>query len=143
MAEAVAIIGLIVGAAGTASSIRSNKKAQQAQEKSDDINQRQTDLENQRRIRQSVEQARVERAKVIASATVSGTSDGSAVAGGLGSAATQNAANVGFARQAAEANASANRQIGKARGFTTRANTAQAIGNLPSQFGIDSSELFK
>lgn len=143
MAEAVAIIGLIVGAAGTASSIRSQKKATQAQEKSEDINRRQTDLENQRRIRQSVERARVERAQVLAAATVAGTGESSALAGGLGSAATQEAGNVGFARQAAEANARSNRLIGKANRFGAQANTAQAIGNLPGQFGIDSSELFK
>lgn len=143
MAETVAVLSLIIGAAGTASSINSQKKAVKAQEKSEDINARQTDLENQRRVRQSVEKARVERAQVLAAATVAGTGESSALAGGLGSAATAEASNVGFARQTAEANAAANRQIGKANKFGAQANTATAIANLPSQFGIDSSELFK
>ena len=142
----IAVLSLITAVAGTAVSIKQNRQAADEREKSEDLDRRQLDIENQKRVTQSIEKARIARGQQIAAANAAGASDSSGLAGGLSSASTQLAANVGFAQQVSDQNRFSNRLISRANKFTARANTSTAIASLPSSFGFDpasSAELLR
>lgn len=139
MAGTAAVIGLVVSAAGTGASVRQSRKAADEAEKAGDIERRQADIENQRRIRQSIEQARIQRAQVLAAGLEQGGQDSSGLLGGLGSAQSQLASNVGFANQVAGANRSVNRRLSASQSAAARGQTFQQIGALPGAFGFDAA----
>ena len=132
----MAVTSTIIGVIGTGVGVSQQRKAVRAQERAERISRRQADLDNQRRIRQAVGQARQDRAQVLAAATAGGVEDSSGALGGTGAAQTQLGANVGFFQQSADANNAANRQISRANRFSNNAQTAQAIGGLGQQLGF-------
>ena len=140
------LIAQIAGAAaavgGTTAALISGAKAQKAQEKADAVAQAQTELENRRNIRQAIARGRVQRAQLTAQGQAqTGGFASSSVQGALGSASTQEAANVGFANQTIAAGGAINRQLGRARNQLGNAATFQAVAALPTQFGFDPASI--
>ena len=132
------IAALAVAAGGTAKSIVDASAAQKSQKKADSVARAQAALENKRNIRQAINQGRVQRAQLItAGETQTGGFGGSPVQGALGSARTQEAANIGFANQTAGANASINQHLSSARSSLSSAAAFSSIAALPGQFGLD------
>jgi hypothetical protein len=134
-----AIAALAISAVGTGVSIHQKGIADDRAKKADAVRQAQDDLANQRAIRQSIATAKVQRAQLVASGAAQTGSFGGAtsVTGALGSAQTQIASNVGFARQTIGAGNAINTLNSQANRALSRAGTAQAFGALPEQFGFD------
>lgn len=132
----MAVTGFIVTALATGYSISEQRKAQRKQDKADRLTRAQTNIENQRRIKQEAERARLARAAMIAQGTEGGVGESTAVAGGIGSAITQEGANAGFARQAAGANRRSNQLIGSANRSLNNAQVGQSVAGLSSQLGF-------
>jgi hypothetical protein len=130
--------------AGTGTAIVQQHRAAQAQRKADKAGQAQAEIANQRSIRQAIAQSRIQQAQVLASGQAqTGGTDSSGIQGGLASAQSQLGANVGFARTTAAANNSINQSTQKYNDFMANAGTAQAIGNLGTQFGFSPESLVK
>jgi hypothetical protein len=132
-----AIVGGVIAIAGTAVGVQQNKKAQDAAEDRDEVGQAQAALANQRAIRQSVAANNLQRARLLASGQAQGAGDSSAVSGALASSQTQAGANIGFARQTQAASSAINAATSRQRTALGNAATAQAVGSLPGQFGLD------
>lgn len=141
----IAAVGAAAAVGGTAASVHSSRKAQRAQEKADQVGNRQAEIANQRAIRQNLIRSRTQQARLITQgqAQTGSFTGSSSVAGALGSARTQQAANVGFAQQTQAAGAAVNRQMGRARGFGADAAMFGAVANLPGQFGFDLRSVFE
>jgi len=138
MAQGVAIASLIVAAVGTGVGIHQQRKAENAREDADKMQQAQAELANQRSIRQSIAQSRLEQANMLSGAYAStGGVSSSGVQGALGAAQTQTGANIGFANQTMAANRGINDAISKYNQFSSNAATAGAVAALPGQFGWD------
>jgi hypothetical protein len=130
-AIAIAVIGAGVG-------IYQGQKGQQAAKDADKAAQKQAELENQRAIRQSIAAGRVRQAELIASGqSATGGTDSSAIQGGLAAAQTQQASNIGFARQTLAAGSAINSSISNANRAAGNAALANSIAALPGQFGYD------
>jgi len=144
-AGAVAVGSAAIAVGGTAASVQSSRRAQRAQEKADRISSAQTEIANQRSIRQNVIRSRVQQAQLQAQGQAqTGTFGGSsAVTGALGSAQTQAGANLGFAQTSMAAGGAINRQAMSARRHSSNAATFGAIAQLPGQFGFDLKSVFE
>lgn len=140
---AALIASAVIAAGGTAASISQQRKSQRAQEKASAVDRAQAEIANQRAIRQQIIRSRAQQAQLQAQGIATGTSDTSAQAGGLGSAQTQAAANVGFARQSQAAGRAVNELTSRASSAQGRAATFGAVAALPGQFGFDISSLFE
>lgn len=144
MSEFVIPLAIVATIGGTTASIISTANAQQKQEKADAVQRSQTALANQKAIKQAINQGRVARAELLTSGqSQTGGFSSSSIQGALGSAQTQEASNIGFARQTAAANSAVNLHLGRARRSLSRAGSFGAIANLPGQFGISFSDLFE
>lgn len=99
MAIAVAVIGLIIGAAGTAKSIKEGRKAEREQKKATKTRANEAAQRNARARRQQVAQSRRARAATIAQGEAAGLSGGSQVSGAVGSLGSQEASNISFSNQ--------------------------------------------
>jgi hypothetical protein len=100
--------------------------------------QAQAELANQRAIRQTIAQSRMEQANMLSGAYAStGGVSSSGVQGALGAAQTQTGANIGFANQTMAANRGINDALSNYNKFTSNAATAGAVAALPGQFGWD------
>ena len=141
MAEAGLLLQIgtaALAAGGTTASIIASNNAQQDQRKADSVARAQAELENKRAIRQAINTGRVNRAQLTTSAQAqTGGFDSSPIQGALGSARTQEAANIGFANQTAAAGVAVNRNLSRARQSLANAGSFGAIAALPGQFGIE------
>lgn len=134
---ALAAISLIVTIGGTAATVVQQRKAAKESRRAQNLQVRQAEIENQRRIRQAIAAGRADRARTVAAGQAQvGGFGGSAQLGAIGAADTQLASNVGFARQTQAFNASINRALQRASQATQRAGEFQAIAGLPAQFGL-------
>jgi hypothetical protein len=138
-------VGAAAAVGGTAASIQQGRRAQRAQEKADEVSRAQTAIANQRSIRQNILRSRAAQAQLISQGQAQTGSFGgsSSVQGALGAAQTQQAANLGFARQTQAASGAINRQIGRANQAQSRAGTFGAVAGLPAQFGFDLRSIFE
>lgn len=94
-----AAIGLGIAAAGTYMSYKASKEAAAAQQRSIEVGQRRAELQAARQRRQQYQQARIQRAAMLAGATGGPQVDltgGSSFVGGRGAAGTQAGVNVSF-----------------------------------------------
>jgi hypothetical protein len=137
MAETAAIISAIVAVGGTTASQIQASKARKAERKATKASQAAAAFENQRNIRQAVLQSRVARARAITEGQATqGGFGGSGLQGAISSTTAQTASNIGFARSVAASNNFISSQQQRANTALSRGATFQAIGNLPSQFGL-------
>jgi len=138
------VISTIIGAAGTTAGIIQSNRASKAVRRSEEIRSRQADLENQRKIRLAVGQARQQRASAIANASGAGLDlqDGSGLQGAIGSAQSQIGANVGFFQQTLGANQASNAQIARSNRLLNSGQTFQAAGQVPQQLGFGGPKEF-
>ena len=134
---------LVVSIIGAGASIQQSRKSQQLAEKGEKLSNAQRAIENQKRIKATVARAREDRASQLAAGFASGAQGSSGLAGGLGSARTQVAANVGFAQQQAASNAQANRFFASSNQSLNRSRTFAALGQLPTQFGLPPGDAFQ
>jgi hypothetical protein len=134
---ALQIAGGVAAVGGTAASIVSANAAQRSQRKADAVGRAQAQLENKRAIRQAINTGRVQRAQLSAAGqNQTGGFSSSSIQGALGSASTQEAANIGFANQTVSAGIAINRNLGKARQSLANSASFGAVAALPGQFGI-------
>lgn len=89
---------------GTAASINEQQRARKQSKRAMEAEQRKADLENVRQARESVRRARLAQATIINQGATSGTLLGSGVAGGVASAGSQMAGNLGFMSDIAKEN---------------------------------------
>jgi len=145
MAEGTAAYLAIASAAiGTTISVVQQNKAQQAKKDADQTAQAQAELENQRSIRQSIAAARLQQAQLLASGqAATGGVDSSGIQGGLAAAQTQQASNIGFARQTLAAASGINNATNDFNRHTSNAATAGALAALSGQFGHDVKSSFQ
>ena len=139
MGISAAVAAVSIG--GTVAGNLQQRRAVRKQERSEQLNRSQAQVENQRRIRLAVSQARVDRAATIAQAEASGAGGSSSVAGALGSQRSQLASNAGFAQATAQANARSNALIGSSNRDLNRAGSFAALAGLPEQFGFSNQGL--
>lgn len=142
-AGAAAAASTAAAVGGTVASIQQSRRAQRAQEKAASVDRAQAEIANQRAIRQQIIRSRAQQAQLQAQGVATGTTDSSSQAGGIGSAQTQTAANVGFARQTQAAGRAVNELTTRASGYQGRAATFGAVANLPTQFGFDPSSVWE
>lgn len=146
MAEAaIAVVGLVIAAAGTAYGVVQGEQQKKQSEKARRAAERQQELEAARVRRQQARETRIKKAASINAAGISGTLDSSGLAGGVAGLNNQaasnsgylfssegNAANISSAQQGA-ANAASNAGIGSGlAGFGYSA--FQNAGALSSTF---------
>lgn len=127
----MAVLTAIATAAAVVGAV-SQRKAAKAQEKSYKAQQKQADIANARERRNAVRQARVMQASVESQGANTGTTGSSGISGSLSNIQARLGENLGFlgtqqqlASQASQANIEAAR-------WMSRANTAQAVGNIAS-----------
>lgn len=133
---AISSIALGVSAIGTGVGVVQGARAQRQQEKSDAVGRAQAEIANQREIRKAIAAGKVQRAAVSAAGQAQGAGRSSSVAGALGAAQTQSAANIGFARTTQAANDAQNAALGRARGFQASSQLFGAVAQLPTAFGF-------
>src|SRR5690349_10433438 len=92
----IAIAGLAVSAAGTVSSMESQRKAANAQKDQAAFQKRIADVKNMRAQRDAIRQARIARAQVVNAGANSGTSTSSGVEGGASSVGSQLGGNLSY-----------------------------------------------
>lgn len=127
----MAISSLLLAAGTFAYTQHQQKKAEQAQQESRDAQRRQAEAQNIRETRKAREKERRQRAAIVAQGVASGGGlTSSATQGTLGSISTQTAETVGFAQtQVGYGNFISNKES-QAAGYLSKAQTAQAFGNL-------------
>lgn len=151
MAEAIAVIGLVVGAVGASKQRSATKKARKSQERAQRAQSNVADLENARSRRQQLVQARRQRAAAVAQGENQGIGGGSQVAGVVSSIATQAATNVSFLNQLQGFDQNrfsnledANKSLGKAATFQAIGQAGQAVAgasqNIANLFGSSNSK---
>lgn len=125
--------------ATTAYSLHERRQAREEQQKAVEIQRRRRELRNARLRRQAAAQARIQRARLIAEASTRGAIGSSAVLGASGSIRSQLSERIGFStgEEAAAARTAGLQNIAQSR--LGNAATAEAIGGLPSQVGIQPS----
>lgn len=121
----VAGVGLALGAAGTYTSYKGQKKAAEAQAK-------QQALSVRRSRRQAIREAQIRRAQATAVTGAAGGLTGSGYAGGIGSLGSQLATNFGFGTQMSGLSSLANQGMQQA-GI---GSAISSIGNLATQAGL-------
>ena len=136
MATAVAVIGLIIGAAGTAKSIREGRESERAQKKASKTRANEAAQRNARARRQQVAQARRARAATIAQGEAAGISGGSQVAGAVGSIQSQEASNISFSNQLESFDVAQSGFAGQVGTAQRRGSEAQAIGSTFSNIAL-------
>ena len=127
----MAIAAVALGGALLYQSHRESKKARAAEEQARKTEQRRSAAEQARKSKKTLEEARVQRAQLLASGVQSGGGVGSsAVQGATGSVSTSAAETIGFSQQqVGYANAISNFQS-TANRYASRAATFQALGSF-------------
>ena len=129
-AATIAAIGLGVSAAGTAASIIQQGKASDAAEKARKRQNALSELQNRRARIQSIREARVKRAAILARGEAAGASDSTGVQGGVASLQGSLGSSIGFQGQVASAQRGVASAQGQAVSAANRANTYSAIAEL-------------
>ena len=141
MAEAIAVVGLIIGAASAVSSRRQAKRAQKSQEKAQKAQANIADLENARARRKQIVEARRRRAQVIQQGENQGIAGGSQVAGAAGSIQSQAASNVSFLNQLQGFDQNRLSNLSDANTALGKAATFQAVGKAGLQIAGSSQNI--
>lgn len=137
----VAMLAVAIG--GTAVSVQQSRVAADKADKARKISQKQADIANQRRIRQSIERNRIAKAAVLSGGQAqTGGFGSSGIQGGVGAATSQAASNIGFAQTINAANAGINDALSQSARAQSRAGTASAIASLPGQLGFGAGDIF-
>jgi hypothetical protein len=105
VAAVAGVVSAVAGVAGAVSSSRASKKAEKEQRKQNAIRNRQAQLNNQREIRRSIAQGRVQVAQLEQSGINQGAQGSSIVSGASGAVWTDTATAVGNAKMNMGANA--------------------------------------
>jgi hypothetical protein len=135
---ALAWISVAAAVGGTAASVHQSNVAQKREKRAQRLKQRQDAVANNRRIRQALADSRLAQAQVInAGQAQIGGFDSSGLAGGVGSAQTQVASNIGFSRQTTAFNSAIGGQLQSANRARSNAQTFGQIAQLPTAFGRD------
>jgi hypothetical protein len=135
----IALLALTAVSTGV-SIVQARKSAKDADE-ARQIQQKSADLQNQRRIRQSVERARIARAQVLASGqSQTGGFGSSGIQGGISSAQAQLGSSIGFANTLNAANTASNDALRKSNKAAANSALAGSIAQLPSQFGFNAEK---
>jgi len=130
-----------LSALGTGAQIYSAKKAADAQDDAQKLEQAMAEQTRVRNLRQAINQARVQRAQAIVSGQAqTGSFASSGLQGGLASQGSQLASNIGFSQTQLAANRGINEATRRANRYTTQGSIAQAIGGIPQQFGLNPYE---
>ena len=141
MAEAIAVVGLVIGAASAVSSRRQAKRARKSQEKALKATANIADLENARARRKQIVEARRRRAQVIQQGESAGISGGSQVAGAAGSIQSQAASNVSFLNQLQGFDQNRLANLSDANTALGKAATFQAVGQAGLQVAGSSQNI--
>lgn len=95
MATALSVVATVVGIASTVKQSKEAKKARKEQERANQIQNKQAARARQRRIRQSLAESRIQRARAISAGFSAGVSGSSSVAGAVGGITSDAASVVG------------------------------------------------
>lgn len=140
MGTGVAVAGLIIAAVGTGAGIHQGRKAERARKDADAGRLAEAELANQREIKKAIAQSRLQQAETEAAGQAQGAGDSSALTGALGSAQTQLASNIGFARQTQAANSLVGQATRRFNNATSNAAIAGQVAALPSAFGFSPAD---
>jgi len=127
------VAGSAVAAGGTLYSAKQQRKAASAQRQAATYQKQQQQLARSRARRDAIRQARLAHASSINSGANTGTIGSSGVQGGAGSILSQGASNVSFLDESGRIADMASEQLGKARMYTSRAQTGAAIASIGQQ----------
>lgn len=123
--ETIALVGLATAVIGTGFSAYQGIRASKAQKKAQKAADQQRRLEEQRQRRQLIREQRIKRARLANIGAQTGTSDSSAVQGGMSSLSAQTGAELGFGSQMSGLSGIISRQ-------TLKANNASMLGSIGS-----------
>lgn len=133
---ALAWVATGVAVAGTVESLQQSRRAEKASRRQVELDRRRAEIANIRERRQALADARRQQAMVRAQSAIMGVSGGSAEMGSLSSLRSQVGERVGFSGQQELFGNLMGQQQGIAARAQTRAQTSQAVGQLPSQLGL-------
>lgn len=140
MGSGLEIAAIVAAVGGTAVAVHQGRKADRARKDADAGRLAEAELANQREIRKAIAQSRLEQAQVLATGNAQGAGDSSALQGAVGSAQTQLAANIGFARQTQAANSLVAQATNRFNNATSKAALAGQVAALPSSFGFSPAD---
>ncbi len=127
----IAAIGLAIGAAGTAMSVKSQMDQAKAQNKAEAARKKAADLDALRRKRAAIRDMQQQRAVALSNATAQGASEGSGLQGAMAGVTGQGVTNIVGIEQQQQLGSqifSANRQATKAASFGATGEGLQSLG---------------
>ena len=136
----IEVAAIAVAAVGTGVAIHQGRKAERARKDADAGRLAESELANQREIKKAIAQSRIEQAQVLSAGDAQGAGDSSGLQGGLASAQTQLASNIGFARQTQSANRLVAQATNRFNNATSNAAIAGQVAALPSAFGFSPAD---